>query len=72
MIHIDKYKVKSLGREWKNGKYTNKEKVTHTLTSEECITGKQFLSLIQELDDAWHSHDAKDICIEVTFKDRNN
>lgn len=71
MIHIDKYEIKSLGREWKNGKFTNKESLTHTLTSKECISGKQFLNLIDELNDAWHRHDAKDIHIVVTFKDRS-
>lgn len=71
MIHIDKYEIKSLGKEWKNGKFTNKESLTHTLTSKECISGKQFLNLIDELNDAWHRHDGKDIHVQVTFKDRS-
>ena len=42
------------------------------LTSKECITGKQFLQLLSDLDDAWHQHEGKDIEIEVTFKGVNN
>ena len=71
MIHIDKYEVKSLGKEWKNGKWTKEEKITHILTSKECISGKQLLNLIDELNDAWHRHDGKDIEIVVTFRDRS-
>ena len=38
------------------------------LTSDECISGKQFLQLLSDLDDAWHTHEGKNLQIEVTFK----
>ena len=38
------------------------------LTSDECISGKQFLQLLSDLDDAWHTHEGKSLEIEVTFK----
>ena len=71
-IHIDKYKIYSYGKTWKKGKEAKEESIQKLLTSEECISGKQFLQLLSDLDDAWHQHEGKDIEIEVTFKGVNN
>lgn len=68
MIHIDKYKIYSYGKTWKNGKEAKESTIQQLVTSEECISGKQFLQLLSDLDDAWHQHEGKDIEIEVTFK----
>ena len=69
MIHIDKYKIYSYGRAWKNGKEAKESTIQKILTSEECISGKQFLQLLSDLDDAWHQHEGKNVEIEVTFKE---
>ncbi len=45
-----------------------KDTVQQSLTSDECISGKQFLQLLSDLDDAWHTHEGKNLEIEVTFK----
>ncbi|MBT6867691.1 MAG: hypothetical protein HOA67_01660, partial [Candidatus Marinimicrobia bacterium] len=42
--------------------------VKQMLTSDECIQGKDFISLLDSLDDAWHKHEGKDCKIEVTFE----
>ena len=68
MIHIDSYKIFSYGKTWKKGKEAKEETIQKMLTSKECISGKQFLQLLSDLDDAWHTHEGKDIEIEVTFK----
>jgi len=68
MVHIDKYKIYSYGKSWNNGKQAKKETVQQSLTSDECISGKQFLQLLSDLDDAWHTHEGKNLQIEVTFK----
>ena len=68
MVHIDKYKIYSYGKSWNNGKQAKKETVQQSLTSDECISGKQFLQLLSDLDDAWHTHEGKSLEIEVTFK----
>ena len=69
MIHIDKYKIYSYGKSWNKGKEAKKESIQKLLTSEESISGKQFLQLLSDLDDAWHQHEGKNIEIEVTFKE---
>ena len=68
MVHIDKYKIYSYSKSWNNGKQAKKETVQQSLTSDECISGKQFLQLLSDLDDAWHTHEGKNLEIEVTFK----
>ena len=68
MVHIDKYKIYSYGKSWNNGKQAKKDTVQQSLTSDECISGKQFLQLLSDLDDAWHTHEGKNLEIEVTFK----
>ena len=72
MIHIDSYKIFSYGKTWKKGKEAKEETIQKMLTTKECISGKQFLQLLSDLDDAWHHHEGKDIEIEVTFKGVNN
>ncbi len=71
MIHVDKYKIYSYGKTWKNGKKAKESTIQQMLTSEECISGKQLLQLLSDLDDAWHYHEGRDCEIEVTFTDRN-
>ena len=71
MIHVDKYKIYSYGKTWNNGKKAKESTIQQMLTSEECISGKQLLQLLSDLDDAWHYHEGRDCEIEVTFTDRN-
>jgi len=68
MVHIDKYKIYSYGKSWNKGKEAKTETIQKILTSEECISGKQFLQLLSDLGDAWHNNEGKDCEIEVTFK----
>ena len=68
MIHVDKYKIYSYGKTWKNGKKAKESTIQQMLTSEECISGKQLLQLLSDLDDAWHTGESKILEIDVTFK----
>ena len=68
MVHIDKYKIYSYGKSWNKNNIPKTETIQQMLTSEECISGKQFLQLLSDLDDAWHTHEGKNLEIEVTFK----
>ena len=67
-MHIDKYKIFSMDYTWKNQKRSKDTKVTQMLTSDECIEGKDLLSLITDLDCAWNKHEGKTCKIEVTFE----
>ena len=67
-MHIDKYKIFSMDYTWKNQKKSKDTSVKQMLTSDECIQGKDFISLLDSLDDAWHKHEGKDCKIEVTFE----
>ena len=68
MVHIDKYKIYSYGKSWNKGKEAKTETIQKMLTSDECISGKQFLQLLSDLDDAWHTGESKILEIAVTFK----
>ena len=68
LMHIDKYKIFSMDYTWKNQKRSKDTSVKQMLTSDECIQGKDFISLLESLDDAWHKHEGKDCKIEVTFE----
>jgi hypothetical protein len=68
LMHIDKYKIFSMDYTWKNQKRSKDTSVKQMLTSDECIQGKDFISLLDSLDDAWHKHEGKDCKIEVTFE----
>ena len=68
MIHVDKYKIYSYGKTWKNGKKAKESTIQQMLTSDECIQGKDFISLLDSLEDAWHKHEGKTCRIEVTFE----
>ena len=70
-MFIDKYVIKSFSNEWKNGKATKKETLKHHLKSDEMLKGKLLIQLIDDLNEAWHRYDDKEISIEVTFKDRS-
>ena len=67
-MHIDKYKIFSMDYTWKNGKQSKDTTVKQMLTSDECIQDKDFVSLLDSLDDAWHKHEGKTCKIEVTFE----
>ena len=67
-MHIDKYKVFSMDYTWKNGKKSKDTTVQQMLTSDEWIQGKDFISLLDTLEDAWHKHEGKTCKIEVTFE----
>ena len=55
-MHIDKYKIFSMDYTWKNGKQSKSTSVQQMLTSDECIMGKTFIQLLEDLDQAWHQH----------------
>ena len=68
-VHIDSYKIFSYNTTWKNGKESKDTKIKHMLTSDECIQGKKFLQLLEELEDAWHGdYGGHNLKIEVTFE----
>ena len=67
-MYIDKYKIYSMDYTWKNGKKSKTLSVTHYMTSDEFIKSKDFASLIENIDDAWHKHEGKTCKIEVTFE----
>ena len=48
-MHIDKYKIFSMDHTWKNQKKSKDTTVTQYLTSDECIQGKDFISLLDNL-----------------------
>lgn len=67
-MYIDKYKIYNMRYQWKNGKQDKSESVVHSLHSDDSIRGKDFIALLDDLNDAWNKHESKDIEIEVTFK----
>ena len=69
MMHIDKYKIYSYSKPYKNGKQSKTEEITQMLTSDESINGKDFVQLLSDLDDTWHKWEGKECCVEVTFKE---
>ena len=70
-MHIDKYKIFSMDYTWKNGKKSKNTTVNQYLTSDECIDSKDFVSLLDSLNDVWHKHEGKTCKIEVTFEPYN-
>ena len=71
MIHIDKYKIFSYSKPYKNGKQSGMQKLVKTVTSDECISGQDFVNLLNNLDYTWHKWEGKEITVEVTFNDTN-
>ena len=67
-MHIDKYKILSMDYTWKGGKKSKNTTVKQTLTSDECIQDKEFISLLDSLNDAWHKYESKNITVEVRFE----
>ena len=67
-MYIDKYKVTNMRYQWNNGKRDKKLSITHSLNSEDSIKDKDFISMLDNLNDVWNTHEGKDIEIEVTFK----
>ena len=68
-VHIDSYKIFSYNTTWKNGKESKDTEIKHMLTSKECIQGKKFLQLLEELEYAWHvDYGGHNLKIEVTFE----
>ena len=70
-MYIDKYKIFSMDYTWKNGKRSKNITVKQMLTSDESIQGRDFISLVDSLDDAWHRHEGKTCKIEITFEPYN-
>ena len=54
-----------------NGKQSGMQKLVKTVTSDECISGQDFVNLLNNLDYTWHKWEGKEITVEVTFKDTN-
>lgn len=67
-MYIDSYKIWSYNKEWKNGKQAKISTIRRMLTSEDSITGKEFLQLLSDLNDAWHEYETKNVKVEVTFE----
>ena len=67
-MHIDKYKIYSKDYTWKNGKQSKDTTVKQMLTSDECIQDKDFISLLDSLNDAWHKYESKNITVEDRFE----
>ena len=68
-MHIDSYKIFSYDTTWKNGKESKDTEVKQMLTSKKCIQGREFMRLLEELDNTWHGDYCGFDCeIEVTFK----
>ena len=68
-MHIDKYTIRSMDYNWKNGKQSKNPSVQQEMISKECIMGRTFIQLLEDLDQAWHQHGTgKDCKIEVTFE----
>ena len=68
-MHIDSYKIISYDTTWKNGKESKNTEVKQMLTSKKCIQGREFMRLLEELDNTWHGDYCGFDCeIQVTFK----
>ena len=68
-MHIDKYTIRSMDYNWKNGMQSKNTSVQQEMISKECIMGRTFIQLLEDLDQAWHQHGTgKDCKIEVTFE----
>jgi hypothetical protein len=69
-MYIDKYEIVSWSRKWNNGKQNKKAEITKSCYNEDHgMSGKKFLQLISDLDDAWHEHEGKDCVVHVSFED---
>ncbi len=68
-MHIDKYTIRSMDYNWKNGKQSKNTSVQQEMISKECIMGRTFIQLLSDLDQAWHQHGCGKTCkVEVTFE----
>ena len=67
-MHIDKYKIVSMDYTWKDGKKSKHATIKQTLTSDESIQDKDFISLLDSLNDVWHKYESKYITVEVRFE----
>ena len=41
---------------WRHGKQSKNTSVQQEMTSKECIMGKTFIQLLEDLNQAWHQH----------------
>ena len=41
---------------WRHGKQSKNTSVQQEMISKECIMGKTFIQLLEDLDQAWHQH----------------
>ena len=68
-MHIDKYTIRSMDYDWKNGKQSKNTSVQQEMISKECIMGRTFIQLLSDIDQAWHQHGSgKNVKVEVTFE----
>ena len=68
-MHIDKYTIRSMDYDWKNGKQSKNTSVQQEMISKEFIMGRTFIQLLSDLDQAWHQHGSgKNVKVEVTFE----
>ena len=68
-MHIDKYTIRSMDYDLKNGKQSKNTSVQQEMISKECIMGRTFIQLLSDLDQAWHQHGSgKNVKVEVTFE----
>jgi len=69
-MYIDKYEIVSWSRKWNNGKQNKKAEITKSCYNEDHgMSGKKFLQLLSDLDDAWHEQEGKDCVVHVSFED---
>ena len=69
-MYIDKYEIVSWSRKWNNGKQNKKAEITKSCYNEDLgMSGKKFLQLISDLDDAWHEQEGKDCIVHVSFEE---
>ena len=70
-MYIEQYEIVSLGTKY-TGKHGNTKKENQVLTrlqSEDGITLKELLNLIESFDDSVHRNEGKNCKIKIEFKD---
>ena len=68
-MYIDKYEIFSWSRKWNNGKQNKKAEITKSCYNEDHgMSGKKFLQLLSDLDDAWHEHKEKIVLFMLALK----
>ena len=70
-MYIEEYEIVSLGTKYtgKNHNTEKKNQVVARMHSDDGITLKELLNLIESFDDSVHRHEGKNCKIKVEFKD---